>query len=311
MRVATNSLSDSLVSQLNSLNTRQTRLQNQAVTGQRVQWADDDPAAMRRALDLRSQGQTETQYKKNIQSLQQYATSSLDAMRGVQKLGDRAGEIATLADGTKSPIELQAYAAEVTQLIERGVQTMNSKVGDSYLFGGTLTTQAPYAITKDADGRVTGVTYQGNTAASEAEIAAGVTVSAQVPGSNADGTGPRGFIADTRNGADFFNHLIALQDHLLAGDTTTIAATDRTALADDEENMVSQLASNAALQSRLEAASTSSTARTASLRQQISTQTDADLAETLVKLNQTQTAYKAALQSGASLLQTSLMDYLR
>jgi len=37
---------------------------------------------------------------------------------------------------------------------------------------------------------------------------------------------------------------------------------------------------------------------------------DADLAQTLVRLNQTQTAYQAAMQSGAQLLQSSLLDYL-
>ena len=33
---------------------------------------------------------------------------------------------------------------------------------------------------------------------------------------------PRGLITDSRFGADFFNHLISLQDHLLAGDSAAI-----------------------------------------------------------------------------------------
>ena len=41
------------------------------------------------------------------------------------------------------------------------------------------------------------------------------------------------------------------------------------------------------------------------------TKADADLANTLVRLNQTQTAYQAALQSGGKILSTSLLDYLR
>ena len=36
-----------------------------------------------------------------------------------------------------------------------------------------------------------------------------------------------------------------------------------------------------------------------------------DLADSIMQLNQTQTAYQAALASGAGLLKMSLMDYLR
>ena len=46
------------------------------------------------------------------------------------------------------------------------------------------------------------------------------------------------------------------------------------------------------------------------LQGQISQQADADLAQTLVHLTQTQNAYQVALQSGAKLLSNSLLDYL-
>jgi len=45
--------------------------------------------------------------------LQEQATTSLDAMKAVQKVADRVGELATLADGTKSPEDLKTYAIEV------------------------------------------------------------------------------------------------------------------------------------------------------------------------------------------------------
>lgn len=48
-----------------------------------------------------------------------------------------------------------------------------------------------------------------------------------------------------------------------------------------------------------------------SLDRLISSEADADLAQTLVKLNTLQTAYQAALQSGGSILGQSLLDFLR
>jgi flagellin-like hook-associated protein FlgL len=42
----------------------------------------------------------------------------------------------------------------------------------------------------------------------------------------------------------------------------------------------------------------------------ISQESDVDLAQTLVELNQLQSAYSAALQSAGSILKLSLLDYV-
>ena len=313
MRIAFNTFPNSLTSQLAALSARQNRLQNQVATGKRISQLEDDPAAMRQVLDLQVQGSQIAQYRKNIASLQTQATSSYNAISGLQNISSRAGEIATLADGTRSPAELKAYATEVTQLIQQGVQLMNSTNQGSYIFGGTQTAQPPFVATTDSDGDVTGVTYQGNESVSGAEIAAGATVSVQVPGANTSGSGPGGLITDSRNGADFFNHLIALQNHLLAGDTTAISSVDHPALMKDEDNIISQIANNGLIQSHLSTADSLASAQSQSAEQTISQLSDADLAETLTQLSATQTAYQAALQSGANLLSPSqtLLNYLQ
>ncbi len=311
MRVTGNTFTDSLVSQLNVLTARQYRLQNQAATGQRIHAPEDDPAGLQRALELRAQNKNLAQYQDNIAYLQGRATAAHNSLRAVQKISDRAGELATMVDDTRSPEELRTYAAEVTQLIQQAVQLMNNKHREQFLFGGTDSGQPPFTVSTDADGNVTAVAYHGNTTVAEAEIDAGATVSVDVPGVNNSGTGPRGLVSDSRSGADFFNHLISLQNHLLAGDVDAVAATDRPALQKDEDNFILQLGSNGAIQTRLETAASLADQRALTLQEMTSKETDADLAQTIVELNQAQTAYQAALQSGASIMQLSLMNYLR
>ena len=312
LRVTSSTLPDSLVSQLANLSSQTNRLQNQVATGKRISQLEDDPTAMRTVLDMQTQDSQVAQYRQNIASLQETATSSYSAMQQLQTISQRAGEIATLADGTASPTQLQTYATEVTQLIQQGVQLMNSQGQAGYLFGGTKTSQPPFVATTDANGNVTGVTYQGNTSVPSAEIARGDTVSVQVPGANTTGTGPTGLITDSRNGADFFNHLIALQNDLQSGNTTAIASTDTAALAKDEDNITLQIGTNGIVQSQLTAADSVATTQSTSLQQSISQASDADLAQTITQLSAAQNAYQAALQSGASLLsQTqSLLQYL-
>jgi flagellar hook-associated protein 3 FlgL len=311
MRVASNTFTNDLLDRLGSLATQQNRLQAQASTGQRISLPEDDPSATGRVLNLQAEAASVAQYQRNISRQQQLAQNTFTVMQSLKKVSDRASEIATLADGLKSPEELKTYATEVTQLIRQAAQLSNTKFDGIYLLSGTKTDQAAFTVTDAADGTVASVAYNGNAKLAETEIAEGVTVTGQNVGANTSGSGPRGLIADSRTGADLFAHLISLQNHLLSGDTASIASTDRGQLAKDEDSLIDHVAGNGAIQARLETASSVAKDRAQSLQNNVSGEADADLAQTLVKLNQSQTAYQAALQTGASVLKLSLMDYLR
>ena len=311
MRVTSNGFSNSLVGQLNQLMERQHRLQNQAATGQKITLPEDNPGAMKRVLDAQTESRTVAQYQSNIARLKETAATTFTSLQGLKTIGDRAGEIAVLADGLKSPAELSAYASEVGNLIKQAVQLANTKDRGNYIFGGTRTDVPPYAATTDADNKVTAVTYQGDSEVSESEIAENATAAMQSVGSNTTGSGPRGVISDARSGSDFLNHLISLQNNLLAGNTAAIATDDKPRLAKDEENILHHISANGVFQSRLDTTASLASKREFTLKERVSAEVDADLAETFVQLSQAQTAYQAALQSGAQLMGRSLLDYLR
>ena len=132
-----------------------------------------------------------------------------------------------------------------------------------------------------------------------------------IPGENTSGNGPRGLVKDQGSGADLFGHLVQLQQHLSEGKKNDIAKNVRPALKKDEENLLFHLGSNSALQARVEVTETVLRQRGESLEGLISHEADADLAQTMVKLSQTQTAYQAALQCGGTILGKSLLDFLR
>lgn len=310
MRVTANTFSDSLINQLNQLTLRQNRLQSQAATGQRVKLPDDDPTAMRRVLDLQAEAKSVGQYDSNITRLKDSASAAFAGMKSLKTLSDRAGEIATLADGTKSPDQLAAYANEIDQMLQQTLQVANTRHGGDFIFAGTRNDHSPFVATTDASGRITSVAYNGNASVASSEISDSVTLSAQTVGANASGTGPRGLLADSRTGADFFQHLISLRDHLTAGDTAAVASTDRGNLSKDEDNFIYHYGTNGAIQARLEAAGADAQVRTQSIETLVSKEADADLAATIVRLNETQNAYRAALQSGGTILNQSLLDYL-
>ena len=65
------------------------------------------------------------------------------------------------------------------------------------------------------------------------------------------------------------------------------------------------------METRIEANRAQLLDRVMNIDKLISSETDVDLPSTIVKLNQTQTAYQAALQSAANIMRISLLDYLR
>jgi len=311
MRVTANTFPNSLVEQLNRLATRQNQLQQQAASGQRFSRPEEDPAAMRRVLEMQTEARSLGQYQRNIERHQELATASFSSIKGLSRIVDRAAEIVTLADGLKSREELSIYGAEINQLIKQAGDLANTTNRGDYLFAGTRNDQPPFSLVTDPSGRVTQVDYAGNTDIAESEIAPNTLFSSQVPGANATGAGPRGLVLDDRSGADLFGHLIELRDYLEAGNTSAIAASSAPQLANDSDHLILHLGTSGVLQSRLETTASLHDQRALSVGTLISKEADADLAHTLVRLSQLQTAYQAALQSGGRILSSSLLDFLR
>lgn len=298
MRIPTQSVSEGITRQLALLSTRQSKLQNQVATGQRIFQPEDDPAGVGRVLTLQSDRRQVQQFARNTDRAQQVAQTSFASLQAVKKISDRAGEVATLGQGAINPASFRAFATEVDQLVEQGFQQLNAKLGNDFIFGGNAVDTAPFTATRDTNGKVTGVTYIGTVDSAAIQISESSTLT---PGT----TG-----ATNQRLADFLNNLVALRDGLQAGDTAAVTAT-RTPLDTSENQLIEAMGENGATQLRLEVAKDQLTTRFQDSERLISAESDADLAETIVKLNQTQTAYQAALQSAASIMKLSLLDYLR
>jgi flagellar hook-associated protein 3 FlgL len=311
MRISSTLFPDNFIYNTNALEQQQNSLQSEASSGLQMTLPENDPAAMSQALDLQTDTSANTQYESNISQLQDAATTSYNALNGLQTLISQANSIAASANGTTSPVQLATNATEIGGIIQQALQLANTQDSQgNYVFGGTNVTTPPFAATTDANGNVTGVTYQGNTSVAQSEIAPGVTVSTQTLGANTTGSGPRGLITDSRYGADLFNHLISLQNDLSSGNVNAISSTDAPALTKDEDNIAYQSGSNGVVQSNLSNASTLANQQGTQLTTQMSNLTSANLATTLTRLQQTQTSYQAALQSGVQVMQLSLVDFM-
>jgi flagellar hook-associated protein 3 FlgL len=298
MRVVTNTVSNSIVRQIQQLGTQQAKLQNQVATGQRIFQPEDDPAAIGRVLNLESEQRNTAQYQRNAERAMELSRASYSGLQSIKKVSDRATELGTLGSSVISPAAASAYASEVNQLIEQAVQLANTRFRNDYIFAGTAVDAPPFTVTRNVQGEVTSISYVGNSQQPTIQLTESSSISPTTTGATNSGLG------------NFINQLVALRTSLQANSPSGVT-TAQTSLLASEDLLVSSLAEHGGVQTRIEATQTQLLGRATDLESLVSAETDADMPTTIVRMNQAQTAYQAALQSAANLMQTSLLDYLK
>lgn len=298
MRIASNTISDTMLRQIQQLTGEQAKLQTQISTGRRITQPEEDPAAVGRVLNLQSEQRRLAQYATNASRAMTVVETSYSGLQGLKKVSDRAGELATLGSGALDSTAMQTYASEVDQLLEQALQLGNSTSGNNYLYGGTVTDKPPFVATRDANGKITSITYQGNLEQAAIQLSEASSVTPTTSGVTNTGIG------------DFLNNLVTLRDKLTSGDAAGVR-TVQSALTTSEDMLISSMAEIGGMQSRIEAAQSQQTDRSTSLAKLVSDESAADLPTSIVKLNQTQTAYQAALASASKIMSLSLLDYIK
>jgi flagellar hook-associated protein 3 FlgL len=298
MRVTNNTLSEGIIRQIQQLGSTQARLQTQVATGQRIFQPEDDPSAVGRVLGLESEQREIAQYVRNADRALEISQASFSGLQQIKKVSDRATEIGTLGTGAISDASARAYASELDQLIEQTLQLSNTTFRNDYLFAGTAVDVAPFLATRGADGKVTSVAYQGNADRATIQLSENAGITPGTTGATNAGLGT------------LLNQLVALRDALTANNPTGITAA-QTGLLASEDLIVSALAEHGGVEMRIAANRAQLFDRTDNLEALVSAEADLDLPTTIVRLNQSQTAYQAALQSAANIMQLSLLDYVR
>ena len=297
MRVVTNSTSTNIIAQIQALNLQQTQLQSEVSSGLRITQPSDDPAAFGRVMIDDSQSRALSQYGSNANTALQVSQATSSNLQQINSISDRIGQLATLGTGTAGASAMSAYAAEVDQLIQQTVQLGNSQLNNNYLFAGTAVNTPPYTTTTNAQGQITAVAYNGNTAQNSIPLSSTASIA-----SGSDGATNQGL-------SSFMNNLITLRNALSSGNSAAVSAV-QTNLSTDEDTITNAMAAQGAVQMRIQVTQAQQTSLSQSLTQLVSGETGAYLPSTVVKLTQAQNAYQAAIQSAASIMQHSLLTYL-
>lgn len=272
------------------------RAQQQVESGKKLQAPSDDPAAMMRVIEGRTEMASIDSYTKSGDT----ASSRLAIMDTV--LSDIVEKItsakvaATSARGTTADANARlTIAATLTGLRDALVSDLNTTFRGRFLFSGAESSSTAYA-------QVAGAwTYQGDNTNVTVDVAKNHSVTIGMDGEE---------IAKGGDVKDIFSEIDSLIVAVQASDDTGMqngmAALDRAfdravraqSLVGVDQKGVDEE------QARL------TDLRLASLKR-VNADQNADMAQAITEMTQAQTAYQAALQAVGSASRVSLLDYMR
>lgn len=164
MRVPFYSSQGQFTRDIANLKHRQVQLNHQLSTGQRVSSVTDDPAAAGRAMNAAEQkGKIQT-YARNIMRADTVGSFTIEALQVFKGLTDTAYDLTLTNDGLSDSTDMLAREADLRQLVEQSLHTMNTKLGNDFIFAGANTSETPYNVYRyteyleDADGNYVDLT---------------------------------------------------------------------------------------------------------------------------------------------------------
>jgi flagellar hook-associated protein 3 FlgL len=299
-RITNSMISRSVLTDLNDIATRQSATRRQMSSGKAITRPSDDPYAAGRALSLRGEVDRIKQHETNVGEAQGWMTVTDTALGQIGDMAQRARELVVQgANDTLPQTSRDALAAELDQLIAGMKQEANATYDGRYVLAGNRTDNPPY------DSSLAGSDdYTGDYAAQLREIGPGVALAVNVHGDEVLGF--------TSNGdKKLLGVLRDVAADLRAGNTSALGQTDLRALDGQIDNLLAVRARVGAGMNRLETASNRLAELEESATSMLSNAEDADMAKTLTDFSTQQAVYQSALQAGARIVQSSLLDFLR
>jgi flagellar hook-associated protein 3 FlgL len=303
-RITNSMIQRNILADLNQVSDRLSRTQMRAASGKQIERPSDDPFGASQAMALRGDLASTRQYQRNAQDAQGWQDATEQALSSINSYLQRARDLLVQGGSDSSDqTSRNAIADELEQVLKGIKQDANANYRGSYIFAGAKTSTAPYDV-DGADG------YLGDEAGLDPavpgiarEIGPGVSLNVNTVG--------REFLGDGGGDGKLLSTLRTAIDHLRAGDGASLRGADLPALDGNLDTLLEVRSRNGARTNRVESALVRLGQVEQSSVSQLSDVEDADFAQTMIDLSSQTAAYQAALRSGASIVQSSLLDFLR
>lgn len=268
------------------------KIQNRIATQKKVEKPSDNPLAFSRSSRFRTAYNQNEQFLKNLADADSWTNTTSQALDQLHEYAVQAKSLAQQgADGQSSAEFRVALAKSARSILEEAVTLANGQYMGKAVFAGTATqNNQPFTLND------TTVTYTGNAEPINRLISENMPFVINVSGQQ---------LMDTQFFSGMADLIVALESNDVAGIQEAMQA-----LSDAGEQALTLSTSLASQQTTLRLVENRLTDTNLNLASYISDEEDIELEEELVRFKAEETAYQAALQSAAQVMNINIMKFM-
>ena len=297
MRVTDSNRYEIYKNNLNTLKEQLDKKGQEVSSGKKILSPSDDPAGTAEAIRLQTQQDSNSQYVKNLTQFTTLGAMYETSANSVSDILNNAKQLATtMASSTQDESTRATAATEVQDMIDELVAVGNTKVGNTYIFGGKKADTTAFTLNSDYS-----VTFNGTSDVPQVEVSKGNKQNMGVSGQSFFGLG---------GDSDIFSALkdlkTALENNDADGITNSIDSISSgvNLVANDLSSVgnFNNMATN--LTSTLNSSNTA-------LKTAQSSITDVDVTQAYSDYTTLSTAYEASLSILSKMQSMNILDYLK
>jgi len=301
MRISTNTMYQTAIAKISTLQAEQSKLQQQIASEKRILTPSDDPIAASRALAISSSQSQNAQYANNRQIANMHLTGLDNSMDSITELLTSTRTTLVGSAGTLSTDQRAVLSTNLKASLETLIGFANTKdaIGN-YMYAGFQSDTAPFTAT------ATGATYNGDSNQQLLQVDDQRKMAVNVPGDSL-------FQAGGNDLFSIYSSLAAILDNPASTDADV-----RNAVAAAISNMDAGISTVANARStvgskmnELDALNNSGDSRKLQYAQALSELVDLDYAQAISDLSQRKVVLEAAQQSFIQVTGLSLFNFIR
>ncbi|WP_139692876.1 flagellar hook-associated protein FlgL [Sporolactobacillus terrae] len=296
MRVTQGMMTNQVLRNISNGYSKVSEYNDQLSSGKKITRPSQDPVVATMGIAYRTDVSHVNQYQKNVTNAYKWLDSSDDTLQQVNDVLNRIRELTNEAStDTYTADQRKAIGTEVDQLTNQLVTLGNTQVGGQYIFSGSDSAN-PLLTLNDGNVQIN------DDAIDNPDFSVAVNDGIQM----AINVNPNQVFT-----SDLFANLNQLKDDLNNGASGETISAHLTEIDTHLEQVGTAQADLGAKTNRIDLIQNRLNEQKTVATKIMSTNEDADYAETIINLNTQQNVYNASLSVGAKIIQTSLVDFLR
>ena len=304
MRISTNTIYQSGISKISSLQAEQTKLQQQISTGKRMTLPSDDPIASARALEVSHAQEVNSSFASGRQTAQLKLNTLESSLASITSLlVSTQSTLVGAGNGSLSDLQRGFIATELGGSLEELINLANAQdASGDFIYAGFKTDTKPFVA------NTSGASYAGDSNQQLIQVDAQRLVAANVSGDNVFQAGGNDVFATLSNLVTLLNTPItnaATQAAFNSGLATALSN-----LQGSVDNVLNVRAGIGSKLNELDALDTAGSDRALQYSKSLSELEDLDYASALSDLAKQQTIMEAAQKSFVETTKLSLFQFI-